>query len=413
MSGDVPEGWEENTLGDLTTVAGGTTPKREVAEYWADGSVCWATPTDITSLPLSSYELTITREKISNLAVSKGGSKVFPPRTVLMTSRATIGYVAIANIPTSTNQGFANFLPNSSYEPQFLCYLLEAKRDEIVQKSGGSTFKEISKSSLKSISILLPPLPEQQRIAEILSSVDESIRATEAVIAQAERVKRGLMEDLLTGGLGSAAIANGDVPEGWTFGKFEDLARIRNGFAFKSSDFTDESNGTVLVLRMSNFNDGDIIFDDCKRVGLEIVSGLGRFQLHDGDIVIAMSGATVGKLGRVRQPKEEIYLNQRVGCVVAKNSMSQDFIWQIMSGSAFRDQVFQSATGNAQPNISGKQIEEITMAVPPIAEQVEIAEILSSVDTQITTNRATVEQLQRLKRGLMDDLLTGKVRTVA
>lgn len=197
--GAAPEGWSKICLGELTNIAGGTTPKRQIAEYWEEGSISWATPTDITSLPASKYELFDTKEKISEAAVSRGGSKIFPEQTVLMTSRATIGYVAVAQVPISTNQGFANFLPNEKYDPQFLCYLLESKRGELIQWAGGSTFKEISKSSLRSIQVMLPSFPEQKRIAEILSSVDDQIVANRASADQLRRLKRGLMDDLLTG----------------------------------------------------------------------------------------------------------------------------------------------------------------------------------------------------------------------
>lgn len=197
--GAAPEGWCTMRLGELTNIAGGTTPKRQIAEYWEDGSVSWATPTDITSMSASIYKLFDTKEKISEAAVSKGGSKIFPEQTVLMTSRATIGYVAVTQVSISTNQGFANFLPNEKYDPQFLCYLLESKRGELIQRASGSTFKEISKSSLKGIQIMLPPLSEQRRIVEILSSVDDQIVANRASADQLRRLKRGLMDDLLTG----------------------------------------------------------------------------------------------------------------------------------------------------------------------------------------------------------------------
>lgn len=197
--GEVPSGWRTLALGDIASIVGGTTPKRAVAEYWDDGTICWATPTDITNLSRCCYSLCDTKEKITLAAVNRGGAKVHPIGTVLMTSRATIGYVAIAEVETATNQGFANFLPNKQIHPRFLCYSLEHRRAELEAISGGSTFKEISKASLKRLSVVLPPLAEQQRIAEILTSIDDGIRASEAVIRQGERVKHGLMEDLLTG----------------------------------------------------------------------------------------------------------------------------------------------------------------------------------------------------------------------
>lgn len=285
-------------------------------------------------------------------------------------------------------------------------------RSEIEQNATGTTRQRISRKNLGAIRLKVPPLPEQERIAEILTSVDDSIRATEAVIAQAERVKRGLMEDLLTGGLGSEAIARGEVPEGWKLGRFSDLAKIKNGFAFKSKDFTEDLNGTAAVVRMSNFNNGAVVLKDCKRIPFQVVEGLERFELAVGDILIAMSGATVGKLGIVPEKEERVFLNQRVGCVVPVDCSSNDFLWHLMATDRFQALVYQAASGNAQPNVSGKQIENISTIVPPLSEQIRIAGVLGALDEQITSNVKAVAQLQTVKRGLMDDLLTGRVRTV-
>ncbi|WP_171134958.1 restriction endonuclease subunit S [Ruegeria sp. HKCCD7221] len=294
--------------------------------------------------------------------------------------------------------------------PQFVAEFLRHFRLE--RFATGTGVPTLNRNLVHEVVVAFPPLPEQQCIAEVLASVDDSIRATEAVIEQAERVKGGLIKDLLTGGLGSECVGGGELPEGWRLGKLGDLAKIKNGFAFKSKDFTDETSKSALVVRMSNFNNGPVVFEGCKRIPLEVVESLERFELGDGDILIAMSGATVGKLGIVESPNERVFLNQRVGCVVPNKEACREFLWHFMRTENFAARVFQSATGNAQPNISGKQIESIQIVVPPSDEQAKIAGILSSLDDQVAANRATVVQLETVKRGLMDDLLTGRVRTV-
>lgn len=417
MLDSLPEDWQKVTLADLAKIVGGTTPKRNVEKYWENGEICWATPTDITALPKSCYELHDTKEKISTSAVEEGGAKILPKDTVLMTSRATIGYVAIARAEMATNQGFANFLPSSSYVPKFLCYFLESRRAELIANSGGSTFKEISKASLKRLFVLLPPLAEQQRIAEILTSVDDSIRATEAVIAQAERVKRGLMEDLLTGGLGSAAIARGEVPEGWKDCTFDQLVLSIVGGVSVNSLNTPAADGEKGVLKTSAVSDGWFDMNENKVVFDEKEIARLKEPIQAGTIIFSRMNTPklVGANAYVAQRNEYIFLPDRLWAI-KPNETKVDANWlgfwmhhQFKTGSF---EALGTGTSGSMKNISKKKLNAMKVAKPTLEKQMHVVSVLNAVNDQILSNRSSLAQLQRLKRGLMDDLLTGRVRTV-
>lgn len=408
---EVPEGWHAICLGELTDIAGGTTPKRQTAEYWEDGSISWATPTDITAMSTSTYELFDTKEKITEAAVSKGGSRIFPQQTVLMTSRATIGYVAVTQVSISTNQGFANFLPNEKYVPRFLCYLLESKRRELIQNAGGSTFKEISKSSLRSIQIMLPSFSEQERIAEILSSVDDSIRATEAVMAQAERVKRGMMEDLLTGGLGSEAIMRGNVPEEWCTSKLGDVCTIQAGagFPIKHQGRTDEKYPFCKVSDMNSAGNEIFMNTANNTVSEEVRVELGAKILPAGTVIFPKVGAAIATNKKRIVTRDSLVDNNVIGIIAQHGRISERYLFYIMLAKNLSD--FASTAG--VPSIRKSTLEEFTICFPSIGKQNEIANTLSSVDKLFAKNLAAVNQLRRLKRGLVNDLLTGRVRTIS
>lgn len=318
-------------------------------------------------------------------------------------SFVTVVDVAVMRPHDNFNSIWLMNLVNSGYARKF-----------IEDNAGGTTRKRISRKNLGGLPLPVPPLNEQHRIAEILSSVDASIQATQAVIEQAERVKRGLMEELLTGGLGSAAIERGEVPEGWRLLPLGEFAKIKNGFAFKSKEFLsdDSADGDVsLVVRMSDFNGGYVDTSHCKRIQKTTANGLEKFRLKQGDILVAMSGATVGKLGRVPATARELYLNQRVGCM-QPTQCSAEFLWQLVNTPFFQATVLAAATGNAQPNISSKELEKIQFALPPEDTQHLIVSALTVFDNFITKHKVIVEQQNLTKRGLMDDLLAGKVRTV-
>ena len=153
-------------LAEICTIVGGGTPRRGNTAYF-DGSIPWATPTDVTAL--DSLYIERTKEAITEIGLDESSARLVPAGTVLMTSRATIGHTAIAAQPMATNQGFANLICGERVLPEYVAYWLRGQRERLIQLAGGTTFREISKSTLKKIHIPLPPLDEQRRIVGILN----------------------------------------------------------------------------------------------------------------------------------------------------------------------------------------------------------------------------------------------------
>src|SRR3989344_2422351 len=177
----------------------------------------------------------------------------------------------------------------SNLLPQYAKYLFRGQdfRFKVIKMAQGSTRFNLSKERVLSLDIALPPVQEQQKIADILDALDEDIKKTQEVIEAAEKLKRGLMQQLFTHRIGSIEF---DMV---SLGK---VAKVQGGYAFKSSDFSDEG---VPVLRISNIKDGYIALEDIKYYPKEVTKRIDTFSLKKGDVVIAMSGATTGKIGIV------------------------------------------------------------------------------------------------------------------
>ena len=152
--GELPEGWEVKALGEVTVVVGGTTPSTKIAEYWDGGIHCWATPKDLSAL--SSPVLLDTERKITDAGLAKIGSGLLPPGTVLLSSRAPIGYLAISEEPVAINQGFIGMPPGDTISNLFLLHWCRIFQDEIVNHANGSTFLEISKGNFRRIPTVIP-----------------------------------------------------------------------------------------------------------------------------------------------------------------------------------------------------------------------------------------------------------------
>jgi type I restriction enzyme S subunit len=188
--------WTETTLGTIADVVGGGTPSTKVPEFW-DGDIIWLTPTEVVAI--DGGVATDSVRKISRTGLQRSGAKMLPAGTVILTSRASVGFVALAGCPLSTNQGFQSLVPKPGVDSRFLMYWVQHNRAEFVSRSAGSTFKEISNANVRAIPITLPPLAEQKRISDVISSLDKTTRALEDTVVTANLLRTGLLADLLSG----------------------------------------------------------------------------------------------------------------------------------------------------------------------------------------------------------------------
>lgn len=195
--GEIPDNWEVKRLSEVTSIINGGTPSKNNLDYWDNGDILWATPTDITKN--KSKYISNTEQKITKKGLKESSASLLPIGSILMTSRATIGARSINKIPMTTNQGFKAFICGEEVYNEFLYYYVEILIPIFLAKAAGSTFLEISKKNTEEQLISLPSIEEQKQIASILSSVDEDIVGYEQEKSQYEELKKGLMQQLLTG----------------------------------------------------------------------------------------------------------------------------------------------------------------------------------------------------------------------
>jgi len=188
--------WNKTTIGACTEIFQGGTPSTANNRFWG-GSVIWVTPSEITKLPtmyIDDSERKITEEGLQN-----SSAKLLPAGTILLCTRATIGDLAIARKPMTTNQGFKNLVCNPDVHNVFFAYLLRTLKPIMLSLAIGTTFLEISKRNLSSIEISIPDYPEQEAIAAVLTAMDDEIITLEDERDKMIQIREGAMDDLLTG----------------------------------------------------------------------------------------------------------------------------------------------------------------------------------------------------------------------
>lgn len=201
-NGQIPVGWEIKTIGEVTTIVNGGTPKSEQSEYW-NGDICWITPKDMGKL--KGIYVSDTSRKISQAGLQKSSAKLIPENSVILSTRAPIGHLAINQVAMATNQGCRGLAPKLDLDAKFLFYFLKLNIQLLNELGTGTTFKELSTNSLADVKIPIPLLPEQKQIVVILDEafegIDRAIALTEKKLAALKELKQSILQKAFTGEL--------------------------------------------------------------------------------------------------------------------------------------------------------------------------------------------------------------------
>jgi len=269
--GRIPDVWDVKMIQEIGEVISGGTPKTKENSYW-DGNISWITPKDLSSFTeryIDRGERSITEEGLKN-----SSTKLLPKGTVLFSSRAPIGYLAIAKKELCTNQGFKNIVCNKNYSNnEFLYYMLKAKKNKIESIAGGSTFKEVSGKVVKEFKIPVPPLPEQKAIAHILSTLDEKIEVNNQINKTLENMAQAIFkqwfvdfefpnedgEPYKSSGGEMVESELGMIPKGWEVRNLKEIADMKNGVNYGR----DQEGKEIKVVNVRDF-DGAMLVNDYK-----------------------------------------------------------------------------------------------------------------------------------------------------
>jgi type I restriction enzyme S subunit len=420
---NIPEGWEMDNISEICELVDyrGKTPEK------VDMGTFLVTAKNIRNGKID-YNISkefVRTEKYGEI-MSRGLPKI---GDVLITTEAPLGEVAsVDNESIALAQRIIKLRgKKEKLENKYLKYFLlsEEFQKGIKNDATGSTVEGIKGSRLKKQVIKFPKSPKEQlAITDILVKVDKNIEKTEQTIEKYKKIKNGLMDDLLTGKI---RIENGKwvketefrevegvgkVPEDWEVRDLGQYTCIEGGYAFSSSDYC--SNG-IQLLKIGNVFGNELCLErDQTYLPLNFANWFSKYIIKNEDIIISMTG-TIGKRDygyAVKiQTKDNVFLlNQRLGKFVPKNNIDSDFLLYILHGNYFLNKLYTRAGGTKQANLTNEQILSILICSPDLEEQKQISCVLCKQDHLIEKEEKYLQKLKKLKAGLMEDLLTGKVR---
>jgi len=399
--GKIPKEWEIKKVSDLFRVETGTTPSTKSVDYWNGGNINWFTPMDLSKL----NERVLIREserKITHKALNECNLTLMPKGSIILSTRAPVGYVAVLEQEGTFNQGCKGLIPkNKESYSLFYAYYLSFKKEMLQNLSGGSTFKELSKTMLENLKVPKPPFTEQQRVAEVLCCVDLAIQRVDEAIGRVERLKRGLMQQLLTKGIGHKEYKQapiGRIPKEWEIVKLGDVASVR-----KELVLPENISPSIIYVGLEHINAGATKLENFGKA--EDVKST-KFRFYKGDILY----------GKLRPYLDKVVIADRDGVcstdilVIKAETILPNFLIWVLHGRKFIEHATSTMTGTNHPRTSWSSLMKFKIGLPPKEEQQKIAKILSSIEDILQLKRDKKEKLVRMKRRLMDLLLTGKVR---
>lgn len=306
--------------------------------------------------------------------------------------------------------------------PEFYGYYFRGPvfRNEVYPLAQGSTRFNLSKSEMIKLKVPVPPVKEQYKIAAILSSVDEAIEKTEAIIEQTEKVKKGLMQQLLTKGIGHTKFKKteiGEIPEGWEVVELQDLANPHDRYAFTggpfgsdltAKEYTDEG---VQIIQLQNIKEGYFSNDYQIFTSEAKADELLSCNIYPGDIIIAKMAEPVARACIVPNHAQRFVMaSDGVRLSVDKERFVTDYVVCAINAPYFREQAINNSTGTTRLRIGLSALRKLKILIPPYEEQQKIADIMTKISQKIEAEKTKIEKLTVIKKGLMQVLLTGKVR---
>ena len=362
--------WKECIIADLGKVVGGATPSTKNAENYENGDISWITPKDLSNF--NGRYIFHGERNITEIGLNSCSTKLLPKNTVLFSSRAPIGYVAIAGKKVCTNQGFKSVIPNKETDYLFLYYLLKYNKEAIEHMGSGTTFKEVSGNVMKNIKVYVPVSKyEQRKIAFVLSVLDDKIELNNRINKNLEEQAQAIFDDIFHN------VATGTH----TIGEYITLKR-----------------GKSLVSKNAIFGDVPVIAGGLEPVVYHNISNTTAPVL-----TISASGANAGYVNLWHIPvwsSDSSFID---------STMTENvYFWYVMLKKRQKE-IFDSQTGSAQPHIYPQHIENMSVVELNKKDISEFNAIVRPLFNKIGENKQENKNLSAVRDALLPKLMNGEI----
>ena len=376
--------WKTCTLSDLGTVVGGATPSTKKPENYDGGTIAWITPKDLAGF--SGRFISRGERNITEVGLRSCSTQLMPAHTVLFSSRAPIGYVAIAQQEVCTNQGFKSVVPNNNTDYMFLYYLLKYNKDKIEHLGSGTTFKEVSGSTMRGVEVRVPAsLEEQKQIASVLTALDDKIEknaeVNENLLQQAQALYKDRFVDMQP--------FDGVMPADWHLGTVSEIIELHDSKRIPLS-----SRERANLAKIYPYYGATSVMDYVDK------------YLFDGTyLLLGEDGTVVDSMGFpiLQYVEGKFWVNNHAHIITGKNGFTVETLYLLFSLTNVQSIV----TGAVQPKISQANLNKVPVIIPSEAELSAFDSIAQPFFAQIRNLRAENDRLAAARDTLIPQLMSG------
>jgi type I restriction enzyme S subunit len=389
--------WPLRKLSDVARLYGGSTPARDNADFW-NGDIPWISPTELPMPGKGIQRINTTSERISQKGLDSSAATLLPAGTVVFSSRATIGKIGIAEVPLATNQGFVSFVPSKELLPEFLAYALLVYTDSIAGLAGSTTFKEVTRSSIRDVEIPVPPLTDQKRIISLLHEADALLRLRAESNSLLERLGSSVFPEMF----GDPATN----PKNWPRGVLGDVIHSAKDGPHVSPTYAESG---VPFLSTRNVRAGHIVWDDLKYLSPdEAKIHWRKCKPERGDVLYTKGGTT----GLAKAVDFDTEVAVWVHIAVLKTNLDKvDPVWLegMLNTRHCYDQSQALTHGIANRDLGLKRMIDIDLYIPPLELQRVFSKRMAEISELETIQINSRQQLNSLFHSLLQSAFRGEL----
>ena len=417
--GEIPEHWGVKPLKRVFKIINGGTPSSSEESYW-NGEIVWVTPNDLSKLTeacIVDSERKITQDGLHNCS-----ARIVPKGSIVISTRAPIGYVAIAGVPLCTNQGCKSLVAINKVNPKYFYYWMHSISFYLNVLGQGTTFIELSNSSLSMVELLTPSINEQKAIANFLDQktavIDDLIADKEKLIELLQEKRQAIITEAVTKGLNpnvkmkdSGIEWIGEIPEHWRIVRLKFLKT--SPFQYGANEPAEMDDPQLpRYIRITDINEkGDLREDTFKSLSWESAQ---PYLLKDGDILFARSGATVGKIFMYRgELGPACYAGYLIRFKPDKSKVNSYYIYYYTLSKVYEEWIKQNIIQATIQNVSAEKYGNLQVPLPPLEEQKGIVKYLNDkieeIDILVESIYVQIQKLKEYRQSLISEAVTGKI----
>lgn len=417
--------WKEYRLDEVGDIVSGGTPSTKNEDYYGN-EIPWITPKDLSGY-YSKY-ISKGERSITKLGLEKSSAKLLPKGTILFSSRAPIGYVAIAQEDLCTNQGFKNIVCNPQVaHNEFIYYRMKLAKEELESVAGGSTFKEVSGKVMKEFKVKLPSIEEQKRIASILSSLDDKIELNNEMNKTLEEMAQSIFkrwfvdfefpnkdgEPYKSSGGEMVESEFGMIPKDWEVKTIEEISTtVSKGTTPTKKDMDSaEDENNINFIKVKDIDDyGEIYLDNLEKIPESVHNGkLKRSILYEKDILFSIAG-TIGRVTAIDKTLNNSNMNQAIAFIRLKDCRNMfNFIFYLLKSEKTQNDIKSNIVQAVQANVSLGVLKAIKFVQP----SKEILDKYNNIAMNIYDKQQNIRyennDLKIIRDNLLPKLMSGEI----